>query len=139
MILPVLDDTGYYNKKGIEQLKEIFELFCKLYENEPDFFRYIYYFDAYLVCQKIEASRLEPYQAVIQSVQKIISSAIHKGLEDGSISAEYKSSEYELYYSLMHTYFSAAQKLSLSIKIEENNNDVQQLKLLGKVLIGGLK
>ena len=142
MILPILDDSGYYNKNGISQLEEIFDLFFKLYQNVPDFFRYIYFFDAYIVCQKIDAERLIPYQAVIESVQKIISDAIFKGIEDGSINSEFKSHEKELYYSLMHTLFSATQKLSLSgkmLKMDKSNDEIQQLKLLGKVLIGGLK
>ena len=142
MILPILDDSGYYNKNGIGQLEEIFDLFFKLYQNVPDFFRYIYFFDAYVVCQKIDAERLIPYQAVIESVQKIISDAIFKGIEDGSINSEFKSHEKELYYSLMHTLFSATQKLSLSgkmLKMDKSNDEIQQLKLLGKVLIGGLK
>lgn len=142
MILPILDDTGFYDKNGINQLAEILELFFKLYQNEPDFFRYIYFFDAYIVCQKIEAERLIPYQNIIESVQKIIAGAIHKGLEDGSISSEYKDSENELYYSIMHTLFSASQKLSLSgkmLKMDEQNDDIQQLKLLGKIILGGLR
>ncbi len=142
MILPILDDSGYYNKTGLDQLSEIFELFCKLYQSVPDFFRYIYFFDAYIVCQKIDTERLLAYQEIIQSVQTIIGNAIHKGIEDGSISSEYKGNEKQLYYSLMHTFFSASQKLSLSakmLKMDEMNNDVQQLKLLSKVLIGGLK
>ena len=142
MILPILNDTGYYNKSGLDQLTEIFELFCKLYQSVPDFFRYIYFFDAYIVCQKIDAERLIPYQEVIESVQKIIESAIQKGIEDGSISNKYKGNEKMLYYSLMHTFFSAVQKLTLSakmLKMDEKNNDVQQLKLLSRILIGGLK
>ena len=142
MILPILDDSGYYNKKGIDQLSEIFDLFCKLYQSVPDFFRYIYFFDAYVVCQKIDSERLLTYQEVIQSVQIIIGNAIHKGITDGSISSDFKGNEKQLYYSLMHTLFSASQKLSLSgkmLQMDETNNDVQQLKLLGKILIGGLK
>lgn len=142
LILPILDDSGYYKKNGLNQLAEIFELFCKLYQSVPDFFRYIYFFDAYIVCQKIEAERLIPYQEVIQTVQVIISDAIHKGIEDSSISSRFKGKEKQLYYSLMHTFFSASQKLSLSakmLKMDETNNDVQQLQLLSNVLIGGLK
>lgn len=142
LILPILDDSGYYNKSGIEQLEEIFDLFCKLYQNESDFFRYIYFFDAYIICQKIEAERLLPYQKVIESVQKIISEAIQKGITDGSISPKYKGIEKSLYYSLMHTYFSSVQKLSLSskmLKMDEEQDEIQQLKLLGKLLTGGLK
>lgn len=142
VILPILNDSGYYDKNGLEQLKEIFELFCKLYQNEPDFFRYIYLFDAYAVCQKISPERLLPYQNVIESVQKIISEAIHKGIKDGSISGKYKKQEKELYYSLMHTLFSVSQKLSLSgkmLKMDEANDEIQQLKLLGSIFLGGLK
>lgn len=142
MIIPLLEDSGYYNKNGISQLEEIFMLFCKLYQSEPDFFRYIYFFDAYVVCQKVEKERLSPYQNVIQSVQNFIAQAIHKGIEDGSISSRYKENENQLYFSLLHTLFSTSQKLSLTykmLKMDESNDAVQQLKLLSKILLGGLK
>ena len=138
----LLKDSGYENKNGRNQLEEIFAVFYKLYQNEPDFFRYIYFFDAYVVCQKISAERLSPYQTVSESVQEIIESAIHKGLEDGSISSVYRNCEKQLYYSLMHTLFSTSQKLSLSsnmLKMDKENDAVQQLKLLGEILSGGLK
>lgn len=142
LIMPILNDTGYYAKSGIEELEEIFDLFCKLFQNEPDFFRYIYFFDAYIVCQKIDSERLIPYQEVIQSVQTVIGNAIHKGIEDGSISKDYKDNEKQLYFSLMHTLFSVTQKLTLTgkmLKMDETNDGVQQLKLLGKILLGGIK
>ena len=142
LIMPILNDTGYYAKSGIEELEEIFDLFCKLFQNEPDFFRYIYFFDAYIVCQKIDSERLLPYQEVIQSVQTLIGNAIHKGIEDGSISKDYKDNEKQLYFSLMHTLFSVTQKLTLTgkmLKMDETNDGVQQLKLLGKILLGGIK
>ena len=142
IIIPILEDSGYYQKKGINQLEEIFMLFCKLYQSEPDFFRYIYFFDAYVVCQKIEKERLSSYQTVIESVQNFIAQAIHKGIEDGSISRRYKDKENQLYYSLIHTIFSTSQKLSLSsrmLEMDETNDAVQQLKLLGEILLGGLK
>ena len=142
VILPILEDTGFYEKNGIDQLEEILELFFKLYQSEPDFFRYIYFFDAYVVCQKIDAERLIPYQKVIESVQKIIAEAIHKGIKDGSISSSFKNCEKELYYSIMHTIFAASQKLSLSgkmLKMDKENDEIEQLKLLGKIILGGLK
>ena len=142
VILPILEDTGFYEKNGIDQLEEILELFFKLYQNEPDFFRYIYFFDAYVVCQKIDADRLIPYQKEIETVQKIIAEAIHKGIKDGSISSSFKNYEKELYYSIMHTIFAASQKLSLSgkmLKMDKENDEIEQLKLLGKIILGGLK
>lgn len=142
LIQPILYSSDYFSKSGIEQLSQIFDLFCKLFQNEPDFFRYIYFFDAYIVCQKISSDRLISYQKVIQAVQKIIGNAIHKGIEDGSISKEYKDCETQLYFSLMHTFFSVSQKLTLSgkmLKMDQTNDGVQQLKLLGKILLGGIK
>ena len=94
------------------------------------------------MCQKINSERLTAYQDVIQTVHTIIADAIHKGIQDGSISSQYKDCENELYYSIMHTLFSASQKLSLSgkmLQMDEANDDIQQLKLLGKIIIGGLK
>ena len=94
------------------------------------------------MCQKIDSERLIPYQEVIQSVQTVIGNAIHKGIEDGSISKDYKDNEKQLYFSLMHTLFSVSQKLSLTgkmLKMDETNDGVQQLKLLGKILLGGIK
>ena len=142
VIITVLEDSGFYEKKGLSQLEEIFSLFCKLFQNEPDFFRYIYFFDAYAVCQKIDAERLIPYQNVIKSVQDFIEKAIKKGIKDGSISSKYKNMEEQLYYSLMHTLFSTSQKLSLSsklLKMDEVNDGVQQLQLLCELLIKGLQ
>ena len=142
VIIPVLKDQSYENKTGIEQLEEIIDLFCKLFQNEPDFFRFIYFFDAYALCQQISPERLVPYQNVIMSVQKIIASAINKGINDGTISGKYKDYENQLYFSIMHTIFSTSQKLSLSgkmLKMDEANDGVQQLQMLGKLLIAGLK
>ena len=142
VILPILDAPDYEKLEGYSQLDQILRLFFKLYETEPDFFRFIYFFDAYVVCQQISPERLLPYQEVILSVQKIIADAIHKGLEDGSIAAHYRECEQELYYSIMHTIFSTSQKLSLSgrmLEMDEENDGVLQLQLLGKILLDGLK
>ena len=63
-------------------------------------------------------------------------------LQDKCYPRTMKAQEKELYYSLMHTLFSVSQKLSLSgkmLKMDATKDEIQQLKLLGKVLIGGLK
>ena len=142
MIIPTLSTSDYARLDGYTQIEQILKLFVLLYQTEPDFFRFIYFFDAYVICQQILPERLLPYQGVIQSVQTIIASAIRKGTEDGSISQEYKSNTDELYFSLMHTFFSTAQKLSLSgkmLKMDESNDSVLQLQLLSRLLLCGLK
>ncbi|MBR1639646.1 MAG: TetR/AcrR family transcriptional regulator [Treponema sp.] len=142
LIVPILDSQDFNKLNGFNQLDQILRLFFKLYQTEPDFFRFIYFFDAYVVCQQIPAERLLPYQEIILSVQKIIAGAIHKGIEDGSIASRYRDSEEELYFSIMHTIFSTSQKLSLSgkmLKMDETNDGVSQLQLLGNILLEGLK
>ncbi len=142
MVIPILKAADYEKLNGYGQLAQILKLFFVLYETEPDFFRFIYFFDAYVVCQKITKDRLIPYQDVIQSVQSLVAAAIHKGLEDGSINSKYKDKEGELYFSIMHTVFSTSQKLSLTGKMllmDSSNDGLLQLKLLGQILLDGLK
>ena len=61
---------------------------------------------------------------------------------DSSIGEKYKPYGEMLYFTLMHTFFSVAQKLSLSGKMldmDTKKNGSIQLKLLADVLLGGLK
>ena len=141
-VLPSLLRPKYKNSSGYEQLQEIFALFIKLYENETDFLRFIYLFDAFAVKEKIPKEAMANYEAKILLVKQIISDAIQKGFDDGSISDKYKNYGEMLYFTLMHTFFSVAQKLSLSGKMldmDTKKNGSMQLKLLADVLLGGLK
>ena len=141
-VLPSLLRPKYKNFTGYEQLQEIFALFIKLYEKETDFLRFIYLFDAFAVKEKIPKEAMANYEAKILLVKQIISDAIQKGFDDGSISFKYKDYGEMLYFTLMHTFFSVAQKLSLSGKMldmDTKKNGSLQLKLLSDVLLSGLK
>ena len=141
-VLPSLLRPKYKNSSGYDQLQEIFTLFIKLYEKETDFLRFIYLFDAFAVKEKIPKEAMANYEAKILLVKQIISDAIQKGFDDGSISFKYKDYGEMLYFTLMHTFFSVAQKLSLSGKMldmDTKKNGSLQLKLLSDVLLSGLK
>lgn len=141
-VLPALLRPKYKNARGYDQLQEIFALFIKLYENETDFLRFIYLFDAFAVKEKIPKEAMANYEAKILLVKQIISDAIQKGFDDGSINDKYKDYGEMLYFTLMHTFFSVAQKLSLSGKMldmDTKKNGTIQLKLLADVLLSGLK
>ena len=141
-VLPSLLRPKYKNSSGYDQLQEIFALFIKLYEKETDFLRFIYLFDAFAVKEKIPKEAMANYEAKILLVKQIISDAIQKGFDDGSISFKYKDYGEMLYFTLMHTFFSVAQKLSLSGKMldmDTKKNGSLQLKLLSDVLLSGLK
>lgn len=141
-VLPSLLRPKYKNSSGYDQLQEIFALFIRLYEKETDFLRFIYLFDAFAVKEKIPKEAMANYEAKILLVKQIISDAIQKGFDDGSISDKYKDYGEMLYFTLMHTFFSVAQKLSLSGKLldmDTKKNGSMQLKLLAEVLLSGLK
>ena len=82
------------------------------------------------------------YEVVILQVKQIISEAIQKGINDGSINQKYSKAGDLLYFTLMHTFFSAAQKLSLSGKMldmDSQMNGTKQLQLLSQLLLDSLK
>ncbi len=141
-VLPNLVKPKYTNADGYSQLKVIFDLFVKLYVKHTDFFRFIYLFDAYAVKEKIPKDKMANYESVILLVKQIISVAIQKGVEDGTINQKYAKYGDALYFTLIHTFFSAAQKLALSgnlLDMDSQMNAAKQLTFLADILLEGLK
>ncbi len=141
-ILPDLTSENYENLTGIEEIKVIFDEFIKLYENSQDFLRFIYFFDSYAVRTNISKERLADYESIITFVQNLVTKAISKGLEDNTIRQDFKKYENSLYFSLMHSFFSTCQKLSLSgnmLKMDEIISGKSQLEILSKIIIQGIK
>ena len=141
-VLPNLVKPKYTNADGYSQLKVIFELFIKLYEKQTAFLRFIYLFDAYAVKEKIPKEDMTNYESKILLVKQIISIAIQKGIEDGTINKKYSKTGDILYFTLIHTFFSAAQKLAISgnlLDMDSHMNGAKQLTLLSDILLEGLK
>lgn len=141
-VFPMFLKPKFKNAKGLDQLTEIFAMFVKLYEKQTDFLRFIYLFDAFAVREKIPKEAFVNYEAKILLVKQIISEAIEKGIADGSINEKFVSTGDRLYFTLMHTFFSTAQKLSLSGKMldmDKQLNGSAQLKLLSELLLSSLK
>ena len=141
-IMPEIESADYEVKTGLEQLDFIFGKFVKLFKNAPDFLRFIYFFDSYAVRTKIAQERLVDYEKMIGTVQEVVSKAIKKGIEDGSIDKKYAKDEEKLYFTTMHSLFSTAQKLTLNknmLSIDSKTNGAEQLSLLAKILIAGIK
>ena len=141
-VLPSLLKSKYQHANGLTQLEQIFALFVKLYETQTSFLRFIYLFDSFAVKEKIPKENMVNYEIGILKVKQIISEAIQKGIDDGSINDKYSKCGDQLYFTLMHTFFSTAQKLSLSGKMldmDSQMNGTGQLKLLAQILLDGLK
>ena len=141
-VLPNIVKPKYTNSTGYAQLEQIFILFVKLYEKHQEFLRFIYLFDAYAVKEKIQKDQMTNYESKILLVKEIISVAIQKGIEDGSINQKYAKCGDSLYFTLIHTFFSTAQKLAISgnlLDMDSQMNGAKQLNLLSDILLEGLK
>lgn len=141
IILPELQNKDYENLTGIEQIKKIIALFIVSYHSQRDFFRFIYFFDSYAVRQRLGRNRLKNYEKVINEVQIYVKNAIFKALSDNTINERYKNQEDCLSLTLMHTFFNAAQKLSLTIGLLESDTELSgeiQLELLSEIFIKAL-
>lgn len=141
-ILPQIFTEEFDSLNGLMQLEKIITLFIELFENEHDFFRFIYFFDSYVARTEITPERLADYEKIIESVQLIVKKSIEKGINDGSINSKFNNETNELYFTLMHTIFSITQKLCLSgnmLNMDKIISGKKELETLKAILIGGLK
>lgn len=141
-IYPSINNDEYTNGNGLFRLSIIFSLFKKLYMSKPEFLRFIYFFDSYAVNSGIKQERMIEYENVIGKVQMIVADAIKLGLKDNSINKKYIDKTEDLYFTLMHSFFSTAQKLTLSenlLAINEKSKGSDQLDLLSELLSNGVK
>lgn len=138
-----LAESGFDNLSGYGQLELIFNLFTELFETRRDFFKFIYYFDAFVNKNQISKDRLDSYDLTIGNTKQLISGTLEKGFEDGSLDPKWKNDGTELlYYTIMHALFSMAQKLSLSENMLTTNNSINsnnQIRLLEKALLETIK
>lgn len=141
-IYPSINNDEYTNGNGLFRLSIIFSLFKKLYMSQPEFLRFIYFFDSYAVNSGIKQERMKEYENVIGKVQMIVADAINLGLKDNSINKKYIDKTEDLYFTLMHSFFSTAQKLTLSenlLAMNEKSKGSDQLNLLSELLLNGVK
>lgn len=141
-IYPSINNEEYTNGNGLFRLSIIFSLFKKLYMSQPEFLRFIYFFDSYAVNSGIKQERMIEYENVIGKVQMIVADAIKLGLKDNSINKKYIDKTEDLYFTLMHSFFSTAQKLTLSenlLAMNEKSKGSDQLDLLSELLLNGVK
>ena len=141
-IYPSINNDEYTNGNGLFRLSIIFSLFKKLYMSQPEFLRFIYFFDSYAVNSGIKQERMIEYENVIGKVQMIVADAIKLGLKDNSINKKYIDKTKDLYFTLMHSFFSTAQKLTLSdnlLAMNEKSKGLDQLDLLSELLLNGVK
>ena len=139
----------YIAMTGFEQLKTLLEVFEEALVSQRSFFSFIYYFDSFVKKEKVSSLRLEKYEQAISSANEIMKNALEKGRADGSItlggaknSVIASSSSEEMYFTLMHSLFCLAQKLSLSgelLTMDKRVNPRKQIELLINIMLEALR
>ena len=135
-------NTEQYNAlSGLEQVHTLLNIFPNMFETEGKFFRFVYYFDAYIKRERVPPQQLTQYEAAIIGTQKMMMDAIAKGKTDGSLQTGSMTND-ELYFTATHALFSLAQKLSLSgemLYMDKSTSGKRQLELLVTIILKSLK
>lgn len=124
-------NSEFINRTGFEEFKEIGVFFLKLYNEYPEFLKYLHDFDSYIVKEKIDVDRLKEYEESILTIKDMVVSYIEKGQKDGSIKKSISAEE--LYVTTTHTLMSLVQKLSLRGSVLESDIKVSgesQIKMV---------
>ena len=137
------------SKTGYEQLTLLLKCFTKAINEEGVFFRFIYYFDAYVRNQNVSPERLSRYEDIISSFKKFVLSALEKGEKDGTINFKKSpnpvlaaASNSQMYFTMFHALFSMAQKLALSGDMLYMDREVEhdtQLDILINMILDSVK
>lgn len=136
-----IDYSEFQEMNGYNQIYLIINLFPKFLVTEGKFFRFIYYFDAFIKNQNISQTQLTSYEETIIKPEKVIIDSIKKGIEDKSIKS-FDSTAEELFLTLSHTLFSFAQKLSLTgelLYMDKSVPSVKQMELIISIILSSLK
>lgn len=139
----------YDELSGYEQMKILLGIFPRVLSTQENFFRFMYYFDSFVKKQSITPERLGHYEDTIVSLKSVVMRALEKGRTDGSIAfsgdPDYNVSsatDDEMYFTLMHSLFSLAQKLALSgnmLNMDRAVTPDRQLELLIAVMLNSIK
>lgn len=135
------DAEKFNNLSGFDELRQLLTFFPELLKTEGKFFRFVYYFDAYIHHQKVTPERLTRYEATIIGPTKLVYDAIKKGREDGTVNTHNATDE-ELYLTVTHTLFSLAQKLSLSgemLYMDRSISAQTQMDLITQLVLDTLR
>ncbi|MCX7774426.1 MAG: TetR/AcrR family transcriptional regulator, partial [Clostridia bacterium] len=123
---------AFGQKSGISQVREILEVFIKLYTDHQDFFKFLHEFDSYVIKEGISKEKLKAYEKRILDIKPILIHAIERGKKDGTVSVEIN--EEQFYFSITHALMSLCQKLIISGHVLESDEFVLGLEQIRTII-----
>ncbi|GKX65333.1 TetR/AcrR family transcriptional regulator [Inconstantimicrobium mannanitabidum] len=127
-ILPESSNTC----KGIDKIRNILNSYVILYQEYPEFIRFLDEFDNYVVKEKIDAEALRIYEQNILDLRGILVKALQEGKQDGTIKQEVE--EYIFYATVTHAVLSLSEKLVLRGNILKSDNEIEAIAQLNLII-----
>lgn len=125
------DKDNFNASNGFEKVQDILALMLHVYENHPEYIRFLENFDNFIVQENITKEMLHDYDIRIAAQKDRFIAAMEEGKEDGTILKTIESNEF--YYTITHALISLSQKLLIRGHIIESDEIVTgdaQIKLL---------
>ncbi len=136
-------------QNGFEQVRNLLEVFQSAIVSQRAFFRFVYYFDSFITKAGISPEKLKPYEDTVNSTNMLVINSFQKGKADGSICFKNSknqvisgATDIEMCFTIMHSIFCVAQKLSISGEILNLDRAVdgrRQIEILINILLHAIR
>lgn len=124
-------EEDFSNKDGLTKVKDLLDVYLKLYHGHQEFIQFIDEFDRYVVKEKIPKENLSTYEKSIINLKPIFITALENGKKDGTIRTDLESEKF--YFSINHALMSMCERLVLRGNVLESDYYVQgedQIKMI---------
>lgn len=124
-------EENFENKNGFTKVKELLEVFLKLYHEHQEFIQFIDEFDRYIVKERIPKEKLSSYEKEIIDLKPIFIDAVECGKKEGSIRTDLPVEKF--YFSINHALMSMCERLVLRGNLLESDELIpgeEQIKMI---------
>ena len=129
---------GFGEMTGIDQLKELFTVFLKLYQEHGGFLKFVHDFDAQVLSESVSKEELTGYEETVLSFRPLFQKSFDKGIADGTIT---KKLDYDtFYFTSTHLLLSSCQKFTVGavLKNDSERDFSEELSMMIDMIINYL-
>lgn len=105
----VYEAEDFHAQSGMEQITRLFGVYRRLFQEQPDFIRFVGDFDAFIIRSRVDMSQLAEYEQSVLNFYPVFLGSYEAGLADGSVRPIADPRRY--YEAVCHAVMSLSQKL----------------------------
>ena len=124
-------------KNGFEKIKIFYMSYLSIFNEHPEFYKFINEFDAFMGGD--DSNAIDPYESVIGQYEKVYMKAYEEGLKDGSIKKQENIKVF--YFSTTHALLELCKKLSIRKAVLNQDNKLgkkDEVKCLIDIVLSSL-